>query len=163
MDPNVSYTRHSASNRITQPVAITSVNAASTPPQATGITRNNTYVQISIGHWVGAIQVTPAVGEQWIVIRDRGVWKLDSQIPFNIPSELSAAQEGQTRIGSSGPTELDGSQVNANAPLRAKNTTTDGRPAANSVSPGSQIYDTTLNKPIWSDGTNWRDAAGLVV
>jgi hypothetical protein len=163
VDPNLSYTRHSASNRITEAVAITSVNGASNPPYATGITGNKTYCQISIGHWVGAVQVTPAVGEQWNIIRDRGVWKLDSQIPFNIPSTLEACQEGQTRIGSSGPTELDGSQVNANAPLRAQNTTTAGRPDAKLVSPGSHIYDTTLNKPIWSDGTNWRDAAGLVV
>lgn len=163
MDPNASYTRHSDSNRITQPVAITSVNTAAIPPQATGMTANRTYVQINIAHWVGAVQVTPAVGEQWICIRDRGIWKLDSQIPFNVPSAIEIAKEGQTRIGSSGPTELDGSQINANAPLRAQNSATSKRPAANSVSTGSHIYDTTLNKPIWSDGTNWRDAAGLVV
>ncbi len=28
---------------------------------------------------------------------------------------------------------------------------------------GTMILDTTLNKPIWSDGTNWRDATGTVV
>ena len=28
---------------------------------------------------------------------------------------------------------------------------------------GSQWFDTTLNKPIFSDGTNWRDAAGTIV
>lgn len=41
--------------------------------------------------------------------------------------------------------------------------TTAGRPAATSVLAGTQFYDTTLHKPIWSDGTNWRDSAGTVV
>jgi hypothetical protein len=38
-----------------------------------------------------------------------------------------------------------------------------GRPAASSVRDGAMMYDTTLNKPIWSDGTVWRDAAGTAV
>lgn len=40
---------------------------------------------------------------------------------------------------------------------------TGSRPSASTVGQGSQFYDTTLNKPIWSDGTNWRDAAGTIV
>jgi hypothetical protein len=28
---------------------------------------------------------------------------------------------------------------------------------------GTMVFDTTLNKPIWSDGTNWRDATGTIV
>jgi hypothetical protein len=41
--------------------------------------------------------------------------------------------------------------------------TTGGRPSASSAGATAMIYDTTLNKPVWSDGTNWRDAAGTVV
>ena len=41
--------------------------------------------------------------------------------------------------------------------------TTAARPAAATVGNGGQVYDTTLSKPIWSDGTSWRDAAGAVV
>lgn len=41
--------------------------------------------------------------------------------------------------------------------------TTANRPSAASVGAGSQFYDTTLSKPIWSDGTVWRDAAGTAV
>lgn len=41
--------------------------------------------------------------------------------------------------------------------------TTAGRPSASTLGIGSNIFDSTLNKPIWSDGTNWRDAAGVVV
>lgn len=41
--------------------------------------------------------------------------------------------------------------------------TTGNRPPAATVKAGAQWYDTTLGKPIWSDGTNWKDAAGTTV
>lgn len=41
--------------------------------------------------------------------------------------------------------------------------TTGERPVASAVGAGAEYFDTTLSKPIWSDGTNWRDAAGNVV
>jgi len=41
--------------------------------------------------------------------------------------------------------------------------TTGGRPSASTAGNGAQWYDTDLHKPIWSDGTSWRDAAGTVV
>ena len=41
--------------------------------------------------------------------------------------------------------------------------TTANRPNAGSVGAGSMFYDTTLSKPIWSDGGVWRDAAGTAV
>jgi hypothetical protein len=41
--------------------------------------------------------------------------------------------------------------------------TTATRPSAATFGAGTHIYDTTLSKPIWSDGTAWRDAAGTVV
>jgi hypothetical protein len=40
---------------------------------------------------------------------------------------------------------------------------TGSRPSAASVSAGAQFYDTTLGKPIWSNGTVWKDAAGTTV
>lgn len=40
---------------------------------------------------------------------------------------------------------------------------TGSRPAAGTVGSGAMFYDTTLSKPIWSDGTVWRDAAGTAV
>jgi hypothetical protein len=41
--------------------------------------------------------------------------------------------------------------------------TTAARPTASSVGAGAAYYDTTLGKPAWSDGTNWKDAAGTTV
>jgi hypothetical protein len=38
-----------------------------------------------------------------------------------------------------------------------------GRPSAATCGAGAMIYDTTLQKPVWSDGANWRDATGTVV
>lgn len=40
---------------------------------------------------------------------------------------------------------------------------TASRPSASTVGAASMWYDTTLHKPIWSDGTSWRDATGTVV
>lgn len=158
----MSYSKNISTNRVTQPVSIISVNPSMNPPQATGITRSRTYIQIDIGHLVGAVQVVPSVGEQWVVIQERGIWKLDRQLPFGLPS-MKDAVEGQTNIGSSGPTEIVGSQINFNAPTRSLSAPSSSRPEAASVPVGSQIYDTTLNKPLWSDGTSWRDAAGSTV
>lgn len=41
--------------------------------------------------------------------------------------------------------------------------TTAGRPSASTAGAGATMYDTTLSKPIFSDGTVWRDAAGTAV
>ena len=40
---------------------------------------------------------------------------------------------------------------------------TGARPTPAQATAGGQWFDTTLNKPIWSDGTNWRDAGGTIV
>jgi hypothetical protein len=44
---------------------------------------------------------------------------------------------------------------------RTTATTTGGRPSVTTV--GLQIYDTTLSKPIWWNGSVWKDAAGTTV
>ena len=40
---------------------------------------------------------------------------------------------------------------------------TGSRPVAATAGAGTMIYDSTLSKPIWSDGTVWRDAMGTAV
>jgi hypothetical protein len=47
--------------------------------------------------------------------------------------------------------------------LQVKAFTTAARPAANAKGAGTMYYDTTVSKPVWSDGTTWRDAAGTAV
>ena len=41
--------------------------------------------------------------------------------------------------------------------------TTATRPTASSQGVGAMIFDTNLNKPIWSDGSAWKDATGTAV
>lgn len=48
-------------------------------------------------------------------------------------------------------------------PTGGRNFTTGGRPSAAAVPTGTQIYNTTTSIPNFSDGTNWRDAAGTIV
>lgn len=40
---------------------------------------------------------------------------------------------------------------------------TGSRPTASSVGAGATVFDTTLNKPIWSTGSAWVDATGATV
>lgn len=47
--------------------------------------------------------------------------------------------------------------------LKVKAWTTASRPSAVTAGAGVQIFDSTLNKPIWSTGSAWVDAAGNVV
>jgi len=47
--------------------------------------------------------------------------------------------------------------------LRTGASSTGTRPSAVTVGSGATYFDTTLVKPIWSDGTVWRDAAGTAV
>jgi hypothetical protein len=50
-----------------------------------------------------------------------------------------------------------------NGAFKVGNSNTAGRPTAAAVGIGGMWYDTTLSKPIWSDGTAWRDAVGTAV
>lgn len=47
--------------------------------------------------------------------------------------------------------------------MKVGSSTTGNRPSATLYAAGAMWYDTTLNKPVFTDGTNWRDASGSVV
>ena len=47
--------------------------------------------------------------------------------------------------------------------VRIGTTTTAARPAAATAGAGAHMFDTTIGKPIWSDGAAWRDATGAAV
>ena len=55
-----------------------------------------------------------------------------------------------------------GGALSIEGPLRLKSYTTAGRPNVSVAGVGGAIFDTTLGKPVWSDGTNWRDASGAI-
>lgn len=73
-----------------------------------------------------------------------------------------ASHFGTSAVRNNGSTSLPSIiQGNVNAP--SNNYTAAGRPAANLFPIGQMIFNTTTNIPNWSDGTNWRDAAGTIV
>jgi lysophospholipase L1-like esterase len=53
--------------------------------------------------------------------------------------------------------------VTAEGAFRSLAVATGSRPSASTVGVGAMIYDTTLGKPIWSNGTAWTDATGTTV
>lgn len=56
--------------------------------------------------------------------------------------------------------------VNVSGPAKANNKhvgTTEERPSFDSIRIGFQYFDTTLEKPIWYNGTEWVDATGTSV
>ena len=60
-------------------------------------------------------------------------------------------------------TATTGIYLNATKFVRVPSCTTANRPTAAAAGVGGHVLDTTLGKPIWSNGTNWRDATGTVV
>lgn len=53
--------------------------------------------------------------------------------------------------------------VGAGHVIRTGKGATGSRPSASAVTAGSVWFDTTLNRPIWSDGTNWLGANGFPI
>lgn len=155
------FTRKAHDFVTTQPVAIVSIDLNSR--LAIGRTAYSTEIRIDISHSTGGLQVTPCIGDQWYVENIQGIYRLKSKIPFNADETSKPAVEGQVQIGSRGPLELNGERINANGPLRISPYSTAMRPSATSYDAGTMIFDTSLKKPIWSDGSTWRDASGVEV
>lgn len=154
------FKRNSDSVNDIQTVAITKVILEE--KTASGMTRMRFEIQIDFSYPIGGLHVTPAVGEQWYVQRYQSVWRLKDKIPFNDPTILIPTTQGQVKVGSgTGPLELSGTQVNLYGPLNVHACPTTERPE--DVVAGSHIFDTTLNKPVWYDGSGWRDASGSSV
>lgn len=149
-----------------QEAQITSVDVVNGQATATTLYASNTPVDIS--HYVGAVGVTPAVGEAWYIAKIRGVNRLWARIPSNDPHQIAIMPtQGQHVIGSGqGPIELNagpGSTINAHSPIVNPTYTTAGRPDATKYPVGTQIFDTTLMQPLWSTGTDWVTVAGVSV
>jgi hypothetical protein len=53
--------------------------------------------------------------------------------------------------------------INGNGAMKPGAYSTSSRPSASAAGAGGMIYDLTLRKPIWSDGSTWRDASGAAV
>lgn len=84
---------------------------------ATGRTREGSDAVIDCRYRVGAMLVTPSVGEIWWIDRVGSTYTLRYRFPPGARDRLRVGREGQTQIGSEGPTEINGSVVNIHADL----------------------------------------------
>lgn len=153
-------------NRSVISAAVQSIDSVS--GEASCFSRKSGMITVDFSHYVGAVAVTPVIGEQWFVeLVEGGIYYPRSRIPFNDPNQISTTPtQGQHVVGGgNGPVTVStgGALVNIGGPLNTQSVATSARPAATSVPPGTQIYDVTVGKPIWSDGTVWHDAAGTTV
>lgn len=108
------FSRRSSSERILEPVAIISVDPVSRT--AIGVTRTRYTININCAYATGDTITTPAAGDQWYVEKFLGEWRLYGRIPFNDATLNIEPEEGQVSVGSaSGPLELNGTEIRANA------------------------------------------------
>lgn len=154
------YTRSSPTDQTIRIGSIQSVDAVNR--QAVLVASGTNSIIVDCSYYVGATQVTPQVGDQWQIEKVAGSWRLRGRLPINDPNDSAITPTaGQHIVGSgNGPVELQGTVINANAPLSTQAVPTAARPDPTSVPAGTQIYDSTLGQPIWSNGTNWHDSAG---
>jgi len=158
----MAYTNTPPTSQVTRQVAITSVDAVN--QGAHGVSNVGTLLYVDTSYYVGAVSVTPSVGDQWVVKLINGQWRLDHRIPFNDPNQAAVIPtQGQHIVGSGqGPIELQGTQINVAGPLSVASYSSSALPPASTVPAGTHVYDTTLGKPVWSNGTNWTDSGGNV-
>jgi hypothetical protein len=144
MTTNLGYARNDTTARI---VEIISVDGPAR--KAVGRTREGSDIQIDCRHPVGAVMVTPGVGEVWWSERVGTVYTLRYRIPANSPDLLLEGVEGQVLIGSSGPTEIRGSATHVHSGLAVDD----------DISAGG---DLTVSGDIVLGGARYRDADGTL-
>ena len=113
---------------------------------------------------VAAIATTPASAKTYLYFHTDNSWFYlpnavvicRQSLYFGDGVDLSIQRDSAGVLGVGGGGAGKGS-------VKTGQAATASRPAATTVGNGAQFYDTTLNKPIWSDGTNWKDAAGNTV
>jgi hypothetical protein len=143
-----------------QRVGITAVNPAG--GTATGQGRLSASIAINLNYYPGATYVVPAVGEQWYIKKISGQWVLDFKLPFLQTTQGLVIQnpvQGTYQLGSSGPNQgpllLDGSVINAQAPLSLNAYPTASLPSAATAGAGALVWDSTVAAVKISNGTIW--------
>lgn len=85
----------------------------------------------------------------------RFIERVSGKLEWGNGADVQDTELSRTAVGTLG--------VGADDCLRTGRAVTASRPSAVTVGSGGWFYDTTLSKPIFSDGTVWRDAAGTAV
>lgn len=90
-----------------------------------------------------------------------GVYTISAPSGFKFGQPLIEFQSTGIIDNASGTVlTLGDTVIEAEVPTKAKVCATASRPSASAAGEGAEIFDTDLNKPLWSNGTNWRDANG---
>jgi hypothetical protein len=95
---------------------------------------------------------------------------VDARVGADVTARFVAFADGKHEWGPGGSTARDTNLYRAQADVlktddvfKTGASVTGSRPAAATVGQGGQWFDTTLNRPIWSTGSAWVDAAGNTV
>lgn len=80
-----------------------------------------------------------------------------------IGANAAATANNQIKLGGAGTSVVAAGPITAGGFVKTAVYTTAGRPTAASVGAGAMIYNSSTTRPNWSDGANWRDAAGAIV
>ncbi|MFW2545255.1 DUF2793 domain-containing protein [Primorskyibacter sp. 2E107] len=80
----------------------------------------------------------------------------DIQFATGNAARVTIKADGKVGIGTTNP----GSMLDVAGPVRCGAYDTASRPSAAAAGAGAMIYDSTLQKPLWSDGTDWRLSGG---
>lgn len=115
----------------------------------------------------GNIYVIPSTSTDY---RELGVQRVSGGNTYKIAmggsgtaGVLLAARDGTTFATLTFSYNGGAPVLTSNVPIKPPSYTTAGRPSAVSVGAGAMVYDTTLGKPVWSNGSVWKDAAGTTV
>lgn len=142
-----------ASNGTTELAAIDSTGHLKLTPSGASVNHIETW-------YGGALQFYVTVDGTWIGIGD-GAASTSVRVGAIGTASQPCVMFGQdTRIQRLGANRL---ALNVASTFTTGLNVTGSRPSAVTVAAGAQFYDTSLSKPIWSDGTNWKDAAGATV
>lgn len=134
----------------------------------TGTAADPYVITNSASNLADALQVTDSVTVDMVktgsgtnldptIISANVTMKLQQLSDIQNPGGVPTVGQVPTYVGSSG---VDG-HWEFRVPFRPF--TTAGRPAVATMPIGTGYLDTTLNKPVWSHGTVYRDATGTVV
>lgn len=80
-----------------------------------------------------------------------------------IGPNATTTANNQIQLGASGSNVVAAGAITAGGFVRCATYATASRPSASTAGAGAMIYDSTLGKPLWSNGSAWRDAAGTAV
>jgi hypothetical protein len=139
-------------------IGITGIGTAASPFQITntGASLSDSF-SVANTTTLGLVLLGSGTNEDPFILSGNVTLKLQQLSDVSNPSGVPVAGQSPVYVGTSGG---DG-HWEFHRPFQPL--ATGSRPTAASAGAGGTYYDTTLQKPAWSDGATWRDAMGTAV